>query len=179
MRRLRNLVLLILVGAFLLGVWSAHRPPAVRGQSQPPPGPAFRTAAAARSHDVQTASRLVSVQASQGNGFDRVQFTFDRALPSWQVGYVRAVQDGAGARLPLRGSAVLGVTFRPALAHDSGGDPSFEPQSITPPYDSLRQVRLASDFEGRVRLGLGLRARMGFRVLEASDPPRIMVDVRT
>src|SRR6266540_1941472 len=35
-RPLRNLFLLILVGAFLLGVWSAHHPPAARGQGQPP-----------------------------------------------------------------------------------------------------------------------------------------------
>lgn len=178
MQPLRKLFLLVLAGAFLLGAWSAHGPPAARSQSRPPSGPPFHTTAAARSHQGQPASRLISVRTTRQDGFDRVEFAFDRALPGWQVAYVSALRDGAGRRLPLQGRAVLGVTFRPALAHDRGGDPSFEPQSITPAYDSLRQVRLAGDFEGRVRLGLGLRARAGFRVLESSEPPRIVVDVR-
>jgi hypothetical protein len=171
-------LLLILVGAFLAGVWSTHRPPAARSQSQPPSGPPFQTAAAARSHDGQPAGRLIWVHPSRQEGFDRVEFAFDRALPSWRVAYVSSLRDGADGRLPLQGRAVLGVSFHPVLAHDPGGDPSFQPQTITPSYDSLRQVRLAGDFEGRVRLGLGLRARTGFRVLESSEPPRIIVDVR-
>jgi hypothetical protein len=175
-RPLRNLALLVLAGAFLFGVWSTHRPPAA--QSQAPSGRPFHTAAAARSHEGQPASRLISVRTSRQDGFDRVELTFDRALPSWQVAYVSALRDGAGRRLPLQGRAVLGVTFHPALAHDPDGEPSFGPRSVTPGYDSLRQVRLAGDFEGRVRLGLGLRARAGFRVLESSGPPRVIVDVR-
>jgi hypothetical protein len=167
-----------MVGAFLLGAWSVHRPPAARSQGTSPSAPAFHTAAVGRAHPGRPAGRLVAVQASRQAGFDRVVFVFDRALPGWQVAYVPAVQDGAGRRLPLQGDAFLAVTFRPAQAHDPGGDPSYQPQSITPAYDSIRQVRLAGDFEGRVRLGLGLRARTGFRVLEASEPPRIIVDVR-
>ncbi len=42
----------------------------------------------------------------------------------------------------------------------------------------MQQVTLASDLEGRVQFGLGLDARMGFRVLEASTPSRIIVDVK-
>ncbi len=179
MRPLRNLFLLVIVGAFLLGVWSVHRPPATRGQRRPPSGPPFHTAAAARAHDGQPASRLISVRTSRLAGFDRVEFAFDRAVPGWQVAYVPVLLDGAGRRLPLQGRAVLGLTFRPALARDPGGDPSFEPRSITPVYDSLREVRLAGDIEGRVRLGLGVRDRSGFRVLESSQPPRIIVDLRT
>jgi hypothetical protein len=167
-----------MVGAFLLGVWSTHRPPAARSQDRSPSAPPFQTAAAARAHPDQPAGRLVAVRASRQAGFDRVEFAFDRALPGWQVAYVPAVQDAAGRHVPLQGHAFLALTFRPAQAHDPGGDPSYQPQSITPAYDSLRQVRLAGDFEGRVRLGLGLRARTGFRVLEASQPPRIIVDVR-
>jgi hypothetical protein len=178
-RPLRNLFLLVMVGAFLLGVWSVHRPPADRGQRRPPSGPPFHTAAAARTHDVRPASRLISVRTSRQDGFDRVEFAFDRALPGWRVAYVPVLLDGAGRRLPLQGRAVLGLTFRPALARDPGGGPSFAPQSVTPAYDSLRQVRLAGDLEGRVRLGLGVRDHGGFRVLESSRPPRIIVDLRT
>jgi hypothetical protein len=59
------------------------------------------------------------------------------------------------------------------------GGSSFGAESRNPNYDSVRQVRLASDVEGNVRFGLGLAGRRGFRVLEASTPPRVIVDVRT
>src|SRR6266536_2736335 len=152
MRSVRNLVLLVLVGAFLLGVWSTHRPRPAR--SEPSSKPPFRTAAESRAHTGQPTARLTGVETSRQDGFDRVEFTFDGAVPSWRVGYAPVVRDGPG------------------------GSSSFGPQSRTPGYGSLRQVRLAGDIEGRVRFGLGLGARAGFRVLEATGPPRIIVDIR-
>lgn len=177
MRSLRNLVLLVLAGAFLLGVWSSHHPPAAK--LEPPTGPAFRTAAVAGTHTGRPTARLVGIQTSQQEGYDRIEFTFDRAAPSWRVGYASAIRDGAGRRVPLQGRALLAVAFQPAQAHQQGGTSSFGPLSRTPGYDSLRQVRLASDIEGGVRFGLGLDTRVGFRVLEATTPTRIIVDVRT
>jgi len=176
MRSVRNLVLLVLVGAFLLGVWSTHRPRPAR--SEPSSKPPFRTAAESRAHTGQPTARLTGVETSRQDGFDRVEFTFDGAVPSWRIGYAPVVRDGAGGVLALQGRAPLAVAFRPAQAHDPGGSSSFGPQSRTPGYGSLRQVRLAGDIEGRVRFGLGLGARAGFRVLEATGPPRIIVDIR-
>lgn len=177
MRSLRNLVLLVLAGAFLLGVWSSHRPPAAK--PKPPTGPAFRTAAVSGTHSGRPTARLVGIQTSRQEGYDRVEFTFDRAVPSWRVGYTSAIRDGAGRRMTLQGRAPLAVAFQPAQAHQQGGASSFGALSRTPGYDSLRQVRLASDIEGRVRFSLGLDTRVGFRVLEATTPSRIIVDVRT
>jgi hypothetical protein len=174
-RSLRNLVLLVLAGAFLWGVWSSHHPPAAG--PRPPSGPAFRTAAVSRAHGGATA-RLVGIQTSRQEGFDRVEFTFDRAPPGWRVGYASTIRDAAGNPVALRGRALLAVAFRPAAAHRVGGDSSFGARSRTPGYGALRQVRLASDLEGRVQFGLGLDARSGFRVLEATAPSRIIVDVR-
>lgn len=177
MRSLRNLLLLVLAGAFLLGVWSTHRPPAAK--PKPPSGPAFRTAAISGTHSGQPTTRLVGIQTSRQDGYDRVEFTFDRAAPSWRVAYTSAIRDGAGRHVALQGRALLAVAFQPAQAHQRGGASSFGPRSRTPGYDSLRQVRLVSDIEGQVRFGLGLDARSGFRVLEVSTPPRVIVDVRT
>jgi hypothetical protein len=176
-RSLRNLVLLVLAGAFLAGVWSTHRPPAFK--PKPPSGPAFRTAAVSEAHSGRSTARLVGIQTSQQDGFDRVEFTFDRAAPTWQVGYASVIRDGAGRRVALRGRALLAVAFQSAQAHRQGGASSFGPLSRTPGYDSLQQVRLVSDLEGRVRFGLGLQSRAGFRVLEATAPSRVIVDVRT
>jgi hypothetical protein len=166
-----------LAGAFLLGVWSTHRPPALK--PKPTSGPAFRTAAVSQAHGGATPARLVGIQTSRQRGYDRVEFTFDRGAPSWRVAYASAIRDDAGRLVAVQGPALLSVAFQPAQAHGVDGGSSFGPQSRTPGYDSLRQVRLASDVEGRVRFGLGLAARGGFRVLEASTPPRVIVDVRT
>jgi hypothetical protein len=168
--------LLVLAGAFLLGAWSAHRPPAFK--PKPVSGPAFRTIAESRSHDGTAPARLVGIQTSRQDGFDRVEFTFDRRTPSWRVGYAAAIRDGAGRRVAVQGAAALSVVFQPAQAHRVDGGSSFGAESRSPNYDAVRQVRLASDVEGNVRFGLGLAARTGFRVLEASTPPRVIVDVR-
>jgi hypothetical protein len=167
----------VLAGAFLLGVWSTHRPPALKPKT--PSGPAFQTAAVSHAHDGTTPARLVGIQTSRQGGYDRVEFTFDRRAPSWRVGYASAIRDDAGRRVAVQGPALLSVAFQPAQAHGVDGDPSFGAPSRTPDYASLRQVRLASDVEGKVRFGLGLTARRGFRVLEASTPARVIVDVRT
>jgi hypothetical protein len=37
---------------------------------------------------------------------------------------------------------------------------------------------LAGDFEGRVRFGIGVAGRDGFRVVEQHAPTRVAVDVR-
>jgi hypothetical protein len=175
-RSLRNLVLLVLAGAFLLGVWSSHRPPAAK--PAPPSGPAFRTTAVSQAHSGRPAARLVGIRTSRQQGFDRVEFTFDRAPPGWRVGYASAIRDGAGRTVALRGGTLLAIAFQPAVAHRAGGASSFGPPSRTPGYDALQQVRLANDIEGLVQFGLGLDTRAGFRVLEATTPSRIIVDVR-
>jgi hypothetical protein len=177
MRSLRNLVLLVLGGAFLLGVWSSHRPPAFK--PRPPSGPAFHTTAASAAHSGGHTARLVGIRTSQQDGFDRVEFTFDRAPPSWRVSYAPVIRDGAGRSVAMQGRALLAIAFQPAQAHRPGGSSSLGQPSRTPGYDALRQVRLVSDLEGQVRFGLGLDARTGFRVLEGTAPSRIIVDVRT
>ena len=166
----------MLAGAFLLGVWSSHRPPAATPTT--PSGPAFRTAPVSHGHGDRRAARLVGIQTSRREGFDRVEFTFDRAPPGWRVGYASAVRDGAGRPVAVRGRAVLAVAFEPAVAHRVGGASSFGPRSRTPGDDALEQIRLVSDIEGRVQLGLGLGTRAGFRVLEATAPSRVIVDIR-
>jgi hypothetical protein len=91
---------------------------------------------------------------------------------------VRRVIDQGGRRLPLRGAAFLAVAFEPARAHQPGGQPTFPTGTLTPDHPTLRQVRFAGDFEGRVSFGIGLSERGGFRVSELRHPTRVAVDVR-
>jgi hypothetical protein len=175
MRTMARAVVLLLVVAFVAGVWDSRYGLERRPARSPAP---FRTEPVERSRLTRPAPELVSVQAVERKGYDRVLFTFDGALPGYQVRYVPEVADRAGRRLALRGKAFLAVTFEPARAHDPGGEPTVSTATLTPGSPVLRQVRFAGDFEGQVSYGLGLAGRTGFRVSELRDPARVAVDVR-
>ncbi len=105
--------------------------------------------------------RLVSVRTGRHRGYDRVVFEFAGSLPGSQsVRYVRrVVADGSGAAVPLRGHVFLQVGFGGASTHTDAGQPSFpQPRRISRDWPALRQVALASDFEGHVDFGTGCAA---------------------
>jgi hypothetical protein len=171
MAALGRVFLLVLAIAFLAGAWQARHPP---GGS-----PSFRTAPVGRPPaSPRPAPELVSVRTARGNGYDRVLFTFRGGLPGYRIGYVATVRDEADRPLALRGGSALSVAFAPALAHEPDGSPTFRGGTITTGYPSLRQVRFAGDFEGRVAFGVGVAGRGGFRVTELTGPDRVAVDVR-
>jgi hypothetical protein len=175
MRTMARAVVLLLVVAFVAGVWDSRyeqeRQPA--GSSAP-----FRTEPVERSRRSRSTPEVVSVQTVEQEGYDRVVFTFEGPMPGYQIRYVSRVTDAAGERLPLRGQAFLAVAFQPARAHDPDGEATFPTAAITPGYPALRQVRFAGDFEGQVAFGIGVADRGGFRVSELRDPTRVVVDVR-
>ena len=175
MRTIGRAVVLLLAVAFLAGMWEARYGREDRPAVRRPP---FQTTPVERSRSSRPAPALVSVRTSRQNGFDRVVFTFGDAVPGYQVRYVAQVDDQAGRPLPLRGQAFVAVAFEPARAHDAGGAATFRTAALTPDYPSLRQVRFAGDFEGRVSFGLGVADRGGFRVAELGDPARIAIDIR-
>ena len=175
MRTMAKAVGLLLAVAFLAGLWQQRYGEEVRpgGSSAP-----FRTAPATRSHAPRTAPELLSVETSVGDGHDRVTFTFQGSTPGWRVRYVPKVAGAGGRAVPLDGEAFLEVSFEPARARDAAGRPTFREGDLDPGAASVRQVRFAGDFEGRVRFGVGVAGRDGFRVVELRDPTRVAVDVR-
>jgi hypothetical protein len=175
MRTMAKAVVLLLAVAFVAGVWDSRYGQERRPARSPAP---FRTDPVERSRQARPAPELVSVQAVERKGYDRVLFTFRGSVPGYAVRYVPQVADQGGRPLPLRGRAFLAVTFEPARAHDPGGAATVSTATLTPGSPVLRQVRFAGDFEGRVSFGLGLAERDGFRVSELRDPPRVAVDVR-
>jgi hypothetical protein len=175
MRTMGRGLLLLLVVAFVAGVWDARYGDEGRPGRSPAP---FGTSSVERERPSRTAPRLVAVQADDRDGYDRVLFTFDGSMPGYQVRYVPQVNGPGGRRLPLRGEAFLEVAFEPAQARDPDGTATFSPTTVTPGSPALRQVRFAGDFEGRLSFGLGVAGRGGFRVSELHNPTRVAVDVR-
>ncbi|MFF3817495.1 hypothetical protein ACFYYD_12930 [Streptomyces bluensis] len=101
----------------------------------------------------------------------------------YHVQYVdRLHQDGSGDYIPVRGGAVLEVRV---------SAPSYDPESGTPTYpgkvgrplpgvdvdgySTFRDTRFAGSLEGETQIGLGVRARLPFRVIQLPD--RLVVDV--
>ena len=175
MRTMGRALLLLLVVAFVAGVWDARY-----GREATPRRPAapFGTEPVERRRPTRPAPELVSVQTAERDGYDRVVFTFEGSLPGYQVRYVPRVTDAGGRRLPLRGAAFLQVAFEPARAHGSDGRPTFPDGTLTPGSPALRQVRFAGDFEGQVSFGLGVASRDGFRVSELRNPTRVAIEIR-
>jgi hypothetical protein len=175
MRTMARAVVVLLVVAFVAGVWDA------RYGEEPVParsGAPFSTEPVERRHRSRPAPELVSVETIERDTYDRVLFTFHGAMPGYQVRYVSQVTDQAGRKLPLAGRAFLAVAFQPARAHDPAGQATYAAGTLDPGFPALRQVRFGGDFEGQVSFGIGVADRGGFRVSELRDPARVAVDVR-
>lgn len=126
-----------------------------------------------------------NVRTGQHDCFDRLVIDLDAGGYDYQVEYVDQVRrDGSGFVVPLRGEARLQVSLG-APAYDDGGRPTYSP---TVPgelrdvsgYRTFRQVAEAGSFEGQTTIGLGVRARLPFRVLALAGPgagTRLVIDV--
>jgi hypothetical protein len=117
---------------------------------------------------------LIQVRTGRHHGFDRVVFEFRDGLPGYEVRYVEEVVSADGA--PLRGEALLLVTFDGARASEPGGGATFQVAKPRPGYRSIKHVQLVDDAGGRVRFGIGVGGVAGYKVSEL-PPDRMYVDV--
>ena len=133
---------------------------------------------------MSTAS-VTNVRTGQQYCFDRLVVDLDGPLKGYTVGYVpEIIQDPTGFTIPVYGSARLQVTVN-APSCDSTGNPTYNPAakaelSSVAGYQTFRQVVYAGSFEGSTSIGLGVRARLPFRVFTLDGPgagSRLIVDV--
>ena len=145
------------------------------------------TAEGDRTIDPAAGTTLTHVRAGRHDCFDRLVLDIDGPAPvsSWHVAYVDAViEDPTGNPVPLRGGAFLQISVG-VSDHDTQGLPTYCPADrrelvTTTGFRTFRQVAWAGSFEGVTNLGLGVRARLPFRVLTLSGGPadsRVVVDV--
>ncbi len=119
-------------------------------------------------------SPVVGVRTGRHACFDRLVVDLQGRAPGYDVRYVGTVtRDGSGFPVPLKGGAKLQIIMRapserPFKAPDVRG------------YDTFRQVAYAGSFEGQTTVGVGVRARLPFRVTTVAGPgsnSRLVVDV--
>ncbi|MGX5655144.1 AMIN-like domain-containing (lipo)protein [Geodermatophilus nigrescens] len=131
---------------------------------------------------------LDDVRAGRHACYDRLVLDLDgidASEVSYDVRYVREVRkDGSGELVPLRGGADLQVLVH-TPAYTGGGAATYDPANDAEAvdvggYSTFRQVAWANSFEGESTLGLGVRARLPFRVMVLDGPgdgSRLVVDV--
>ncbi|MGW0996894.1 AMIN-like domain-containing (lipo)protein [Streptomyces sp. NPDC002523] len=128
---------------------------------------------------------LKDIRTGRHACFDRIVFDVPgggRSL-GYSVRYVHELRQTASGRpIPVGGGAVLDVRV---------GAPSYDPATGAPTYPgrvghtlpgvrltgyrTFRDTRFAGSFEGETQIGLGVRARLPFRVIQLPD--RLVIDV--
>ncbi|MDX3234277.1 hypothetical protein PV392_00960 [Streptomyces sp. ME03-5709C] len=129
---------------------------------------------------------LTGIRTGEHECYDRVVFDVPTAgtdAIGYSVRYVDAVhQDGSGRVIPVSGGAVIEIRVAaPSYDQDTGAATYPGRAGGTLPgvdltgYRTFRDARFASSFEGDTQVGLGVRARLPFRVFQLPD--RLVVDV--
>ena len=131
-------------------------------------------------------SIIVGARAGEHTCFDRFVVVLDGAAPGYRIRYVdKFVPDATGREVDLRGAATLNITMLGARAHDDEGQPTYKPARRANMVDvsgfrTFRQAYWGGTFEGTTIVGLGVRARLPFRVLKLDgdgNTTRFVIDV--
>jgi hypothetical protein len=128
-----------------------------------------------------TAGHLTDIRSGEKKCYDRLVFDIGEESPKgFSVSYVdEATEDASGAPIPLRGGAKLQITiYAPAYEESHASTYEYDDRAElvdVSGYRTFRQVAWAGSWEGNTMTGLGVRARLPFRVFTREDS--IVVDV--
>ena len=135
---------------------------------------------------------ITNVRAGRHTCFDRL--VVDLAAPpagvpagrlGYDVLYGPVSEEGTGDPIPLVGKADLRIVVRAPANNIVTGQPTYNPSdeqhivNVTG-FSTFRQVAFGGSFEGQTTLGLGVRARLPFRVFVLKGPgtgARLVIDV--
>jgi len=110
-------------------------------------------------------------------GYDRIVLDVRGPVPGYSVRYVqRVIADASGQVITMPGARYLVITLRPAQAHNEAGSSTVTGGVHNPAYPALASWALAGDFEGVVRIALGLAGPTSIRTGEIAG--RIYLDVK-
>ena len=127
---------------------------------------------------------LMDVRTERHTCFDRVVLDLRGSGTGYRVSYVDSVSaQGSGKAVPLRGGAYLQVDLLHP-AYDASGRATYAPAdrqelATVAGYRTLRQLAWGGSVEGQTRVGVGVRARLPFRVLvlTTSTGSEVVLDV--
>jgi hypothetical protein len=136
--------------------------------------------------DPMSSAPVVNIRTGQHACYDRLVVDVNGAAGGYDVRYVSEITgDASGLPIPTRGGAFLQIAVHNPSDDIDTGSPTYNPANpneltnVTG-YRTFRQVVSAGGFEGYTAIGLGVRARLPFRVFTLSGPggmSRIVIDV--
>jgi hypothetical protein len=130
-------------------------------------------------------AHLVNIRAGRHECFDRIVFDIDGPAGGYAVRYrAHVTHIATGEPIALRGGAFLELIVR-VPAHDDDGQSTYPRAGRrhlvnVRGFSTFRQAAWAGSQEGVTAVGLGVRARLPFRVFVLAGPgagSRIVVDV--
>ncbi|MEU5401439.1 hypothetical protein ABZ348_19350 [Streptomyces sp. NPDC005963] len=128
---------------------------------------------------------LKNIRTGQHACYDRMVFDITGATGKigYHVSYVNAFhQDGTGTQIPVKGGAILQIFVNAPSYDPETGSVVYPGRGAQPlpgvnitGYRTFKDTKFGASFEGQTQVGLGVRAKLPFRVLQSGD--KLIVDV--
>jgi hypothetical protein len=173
------------LAAVLLAIPSSVAAASPTASADPAPYCGIRWGSLDERADVFARTHVTSVRSGRHDCYDRLVVDLGGEAAGFSVGYVAQVRGGGEeTAVPLRGGARLQVVVI-APSYDESGHETYRPANqaeltdVTG-YRTFRQIAWAGSYEGYSTVGLGVRARLPFRVFTVPGPgegSRLVVDV--
>ena len=140
---------------------------------------ATATAGAATASTAPVVPTLTQVSAEHHLGHDTLVFRFRGGVPTkYSARYVPQVTaDPSGLPVNVAGSALLQVTFSPAMGHNATGAVTYGPVQRTYALPELVQVVKAGDFESVLSFGVGVAQKAPFHMYTLARAGQVVLDV--
>ncbi|MFI6638580.1 hypothetical protein [Streptomyces sp. NPDC050504] len=132
-----------------------------------------------------TGKPLKNIRTGRNTCYDRM--VFDVTGPAGRTGYhvsyvTKFRQDGSGTPIPVAGGAVLQVVVNAPSYDPATAKPVYPGRAGKPlpgvdvkGYRTFKDTKFGASYEGQTQVGVGVRARLPFRVLQSGD--KLIVDV--
>ncbi|GAA0486328.1 hypothetical protein ACFQ2B_12755 [Streptomyces stramineus] len=128
---------------------------------------------------------LRNIRTGANTCYDRIVFDIDGATAErgYHVGYVdKFQQDGSGEEIPVNGGAILQIFVHAPSYDPYTGKPTYGgkggqslPGVDLTGYKTFKDTKFGASFEGQTQVGVGVRAKLPFRVSQTTD--KLIVDV--
>jgi hypothetical protein len=155
-------------------------PAAGRDPGEGPSPVAWTAGRTAADHQITGVAVLEQLRIARNEGFDRVVFEFGGDIPSYVVEYIdRPVRAcGSGHVVDVDGDGWLSIRFTPARAHNDEGQATVTERNQRHQLPVIRHARSTCDFEAHLEWVIGTASPNRYRVMELTDPARVVVDIR-
>lgn len=170
--------------ALAVGLGIAAAPSATAVPVEPGPYCGIYWGSLRESAGTYSSAQVTNVRTGRHTCFDRLVVDLNHRIKGYDVRYASSHRVGSGQYVPLAGAGDLRIVVK-SPAYNSAGQATYAPANWryaknVNGYQTFRQVAFMGSHEGQTEFGLGVRARLPFRVFTLDGPgngSRLVVDV--